>query len=269
MASAASKQSMLRQLENWLAGNISEFSFNKVKNREEIFMEIDFETADNHTRLPLLGEDAPEFKADSTQGEIDFPKDFKGKWVVLFSHPADFTPVCTSEIATFAALQDEFTQLNTALVGLSVDSNSSHLAWLQTIQNKIKFGAYKGQNINFPVIADCKMTVAKKYGMIQPSSSDSKAVRAVFIIDPKGIVRTILYYPLSTGRNFQEIKRIIQALQVTDRYGVSTPADWQPGEPVLVGAPSDMEGLRARQNKDNGNLSCQDWFFCSHSAPEA
>lgn len=232
-------------------------------------MEADIETAESRTRLPLLGEDAPEFKADSTQGVIDFPKDFKGKWVVLFSHPADFTPVCTSEIATFAALQDEFAELNTALIGLSVDSNSSHLAWLQTIQNKIKFGAYHGQDINFPVIADCKMSVAKKYGMIQPSSSDSKAVRAVFIIDPKGIVRTILYYPLSTGRNFQEIKRIIQALQTTDRYNVSTPADWKPGEAVLVSAPSDMEGLRARQENSNGSLSCQDWFFCTHTDTNA
>ena len=145
--------------------------------------------------IPLLGDDAPAFTAVTTQGEINFPKDYKGKWVVLFSHPADFTPVCTSEIATFAAMQDEFAALGTELIGLSVDSNNSHVAWLKNIQDKIRFGAYNGQPIKFPIIADIKMEVANKYGMVQPSMNDTKAVRAVFVIDDKGKIRTILYYP--------------------------------------------------------------------------
>lgn len=229
---------------------------------------IDMENENFH-QMPLLGDEAPEFIADSTKGEINFPKDYKGKWVVLFSHPADFTPVCTSEIATFATMQEDFKKLNTELVGLSVDSNNSHLAWLKNIQDKIRFGTYNGEDINFPIIADVKMDVAKKYGMIQPSSSDTKAVRAVFVIDPKGKVRTILYYPLSTGRNFAEIKRIVEALQLTDKYDVSTPANWKKGDAVLAGAPSDIKAMRERIEKTPADLVCQDWFFCTKENPDA
>lgn len=226
---------------------------------------IELETTFN--KMPLLGDDAPEFTAMSSQGEIKFPHDYKGKWVVLFSHPADFTPVCTSEIATFAALKQDFDDLNTALVGLSVDSNSSHLAWIKTIQDKIRYLAYNGQPISFPIVADLKMDVAKKYGMIQPSMSDTKAVRAVFIIDPHGKIRTILYYPLSTGRNMDEIKRILRALQLTDKYNINTPANWKEGDAVLVSAPADMEELRKRIEKTPDDYSCQDWFFCSKPNP--
>ncbi len=217
--------------------------------------------------FPLLGDEAPAFTAMTTQGEINFPKDFKGKWVILFSHPADFTPVCTSEIATFAAMQEEFAALGTELVGLSVDSNNSHVAWLKNIQDKIRFGAYDGQPINFPIIADVKMDVARKYGMVQPAMSDTKAVRAVFIVDDKGKIRTILYYPQTTGRSFSEIKRIIQALQLTDAFGVSTPADWKPGADVLASAPADMESLDKRLHEE-GKFKCQDWFFCTSKSPE-
>lgn len=227
--------------------------------------EIDIEASSSH--LPLIGEKAPEFKAQTTRGEIDFPKDYKGKWVVLFSHPADFTPVCTSEIARFAAMQKDFDDLNAALVGLSVDSVSAHLAWLKNIQDRIRFGGYQGEEINFPIIADMKMDVAKKYGMIQPSASDTKAVRAVFFIDPKGIIRALMYYPLSTGRNFNEIKRVLQALQLTDKHGISTPADWQPGDAVLVSAPAGMKELEERIEKTPEDYVCQDWFFCSKPNP--
>lgn len=163
-------------------------------------------------RMPLIGEDAPAFKAITTQGEINFPEDYKGKWVILFSHPADFTPVCTTEFMTFASMIDEFKAINTELVGLSVDSLYAHIAWLRRIQ-ELEWKDMKHVNVTFPLIEDIRMEVANKYGMIQPNASNTQAVRAVFVVDPNGKIRTILYYPLSTGRNFDEIKRIILALQ--------------------------------------------------------
>jgi peroxiredoxin (alkyl hydroperoxide reductase subunit C) len=158
------------------------------------------------TTMPLIGDAAPEFTAVTTQGTINFPKDYKGKWVILFSHPADFTPVCTTEFMTFASMMDEFKALNTELVGLSVDSLYAHIAWLRRI-GELEWKGMKNLNVTFPLIEDIKMEVANKYGMIQPGQSNTQAVRAVFVVDPKGIIRTILYYPLSMGRNFDEIKR--------------------------------------------------------------
>ncbi len=217
-------------------------------------------------RMPLIGDDAPEFVAETTQGTIHFPDDYDGKWVILFSHPADFTPVCTSEIATFAAMADDFKALNTELLGVSVDSISSHIAWLNSIQQDVRFNDYHGQSVNFPIIADMRMDVAKKYGMIQQHASDTKAVRAVFFIDPKHKIRAIIYYPLSNGRNFAEIRRLLLALQTTDQYGVSTPADWTSGDPVLVGAPATMEALHKRLDAEKdgaGDLECGGtWYFC-------
>ncbi len=219
-----------------------------------------------YNRMPLIGDKAPDFVAETTQGTIRFPEDYEGKWVILFSHPADFTPVCTSEIATFATLVDDFKALNTELIGVSVDSISSHVAWLKSIQDHVKFNAYDGQPVSFPIIADMKMDVAKKYGMIQPHASDTKAVRAVFFIDPKHKVRAVIYYPLSNGRSFSEIKRLLQALQTTDQYGVSTPADWNPGDPVLVGAPTTMSELKSREAGEKvgkDDLECSGtWYFC-------
>ena len=185
------------------------------------------------TTMPLIGDPAPSFKAVTTNGEINFPKDYEGKWVVLFSHPADFTPVCTTEFMTFASMHDEFKALNTELVGLSVDSLYAHIAWLRKIE-ELEWKDYKNLQVKFPLIEDIRMDVSSKYGMIQPGQSNTQAVRAVFIVDPKGIIRTILYYPLSTGRNFDEIKRIIQALQKADADGVATPADWRPGDDVII-----------------------------------
>ena len=154
------------------------------------------------TRMPLIGDDAPAFTAVTTQGVINFPEDYKGKWVILFSHPADFTPVCTTEFMTFATMQEEFKALNTELIGLSVDSLYAHIAWLRKIQ-ELEWNGMKNVEVKFPLIEDIKMEVASKYGMIQPNQSTTQAVRAVFIIDPEAKIRTILYYPLSTGRNFQ------------------------------------------------------------------
>jgi len=215
------------------------------------------------THLPVIGEPAPAFEANTTQGFIKFPDDFKDSWVILFSHPADFTPVCTTEFMTFACMQGEFERLNCKLIGLSIDSNFSHIAWLRTIKEKIEYKGMRNVEVNFPVIADLKMDVAKKFGMIQPAESDVNAVRAVFIIDEKGIIRALMYYPLSTGRNFQELKRLLIALQTADKYQVATPADWQPGEDVIVPPPGSCGTAKDRvDNACEQGLRCHDWFMC-------
>lgn len=214
-----------------------------------------------NNKMPLIGDIAPSFEAITTQGKISFPKDFSGKWVILFSHPADFTPVCTTEFMTFGSMIDEFKNLNTELVGLSVDSLYSHIAWLRKIQ-ELQWKDKKNINVTFPLIEDIKMEVAKAYGMIQPGQSTTQAVRAVFIIDPNGIIRTILYYPLSTGRNFQEIKRIILALQKADKDGVATPADWEPGDDVIVPTAGSCGVAKERMENQDENTYCLDWFMC-------
>ena len=212
-------------------------------------------------RMPLIGEDAPAFKAITTQGEINFPEDYKGKWVILFSHPADFTPVCTTEFMTFASMIDEFKAINTELVGLSVDSLYAHIAWLRRIQ-ELEWKDMKHVNVTFPLIEDIRMEVANKYGMIQPNASNTQAVRAVFVIDPNGKIRTILYYPLSTGRNFDEIKRIILALQKADSDQCATPADWRPGDDVIVPTAGSCGTARERMENQNEDQYCLDWFLC-------
>ena len=168
--------------------------------------------------MPRIGEKAPEFTANTTQGKMDFPGDYTGKWIILFSHPADFTPICTSEFVTFGKMQEEFGNLNCQLVGLSIDGLSSHIAWLRTIKEKIQYKGMKNIDVQFPLIDDIKMEVANKYGMIQPNESDTKAIRAVFFIDPTGIIRAIIYYPLNLGRNFDELKRVLIGLQTVDKF---------------------------------------------------
>ena len=212
-------------------------------------------------RMPLIGDKAPAFKAVTTQGQINFPEDFSGKWVILFSHPADFTPVCTTEFMTFGSMINEFKALNTELVGLSVDSLYAHIAWLRKIQ-ELEWNGKKNINVTFPLIEDIKMDVAKAYGMIQPGQSTTQAVRAVFIIDPNAIIRTILYYPLSTGRNFDEIKRIILALQKADKDGVATPADWRPGDDVIIPTAGSCGVAKERMDSKSADQYCLDWFMC-------
>lgn len=212
-------------------------------------------------RMPLIGDAAPAFTAKTTQGDINFPADYEGKWVILFSHPADFTPVCTTEFMTFASMADEFKALNTELVGLSVDSLYAHIAWLRRIQ-EIEWKNFKNVEVKFPLIEDIKMDVSSLYGMIQPSQSTTQAVRAVFVIDPKGIIRTILYYPLSTGRNFDEIKRIILALQKADKDACATPADWRPGEDVIVPTAGSCGVAKERMETKSDDQYCLDWFMC-------
>ncbi len=213
-------------------------------------------------RLPLIGEKAPEFEAETTQGPISFPEDYSGKWVVFFSHPADFTPVCTTEFMTFASMQDEFSRLDCELLGLSIDSNFSHIAWVRTIREKIEFGGMKNVDVRFPIISDLSMEVAMKYGMLHPDASDTQAVRAVFIIDPDSVVRAILYYPLSNGRNMKEIKRLLLALQHTDEHGVATPANWHPGDDVIIPPPGTCAAADERVEGAGDEYRCQDWFLC-------
>lgn len=212
--------------------------------------------------MPRIGDKAPVFKAVTTQGDIDFPKDYKGKWVILFSHPADFTPVCTSEFMTFASMEKMFNKANCQLVGLSVDGLYSHITWLRTIKEKIEYKGMKNVEVKFPLIEDIKMDVAKAYGMIQPGESNTKAVRAVFFIDPKGIIRTIIYYPLSLGRNFKELYRILIGLQTADEFNVALPADWQPGDDVIVPTAGSCGVAKERMDNES-DMTCYDWFFCT------
>ncbi len=212
-------------------------------------------------RMPLIGDKAPAFVAKTTQGVINFPADYVGKWVILFSHPADFTPVCTTEFMTFTSMMDEFTALNTQLIGLSVDSLYAHIAWLRKIK-ELEWKGMKNLEVTFPLIEDIRMDVANKYGMIQPGQSNTQAVRAVFAIDPEGTIRTILYYPLTTGRNFDEIKRIIQALQKSDKDHVATPADWRPGDDTIVPTAGSCGVAKERMESKNKDVYCLDWFMC-------
>jgi peroxiredoxin (alkyl hydroperoxide reductase subunit C) len=216
--------------------------------------------------MPRIGDPAPEFTAVTTRGEINFPADYAGKWVILFSHPADFTPVCTSEFMTFAAMQQEFADYNTELIGLSVDGLYSHIAWLRTIKEKIRFRDMENVEVTFPLIEDITMEVARKYGMIMPGEDSTKAVRAVFFIDPQGVIRAIIYYPLSLGRNFDELLRVTKALQAADHFGVATPADWRPGEPVIVPTASSYDTAEERMAGADG-VKCEDWFFCTKDIP--
>jgi len=213
--------------------------------------------------MPRIGEKAPTFKAVTTQGNINFPGDYEGSWVILFSHPADFTPVCTSEFMTFASREKEFNDLGCKLVGLSVDGLYSHIAWLRTIKDKIEYKGMKNVEVKFPLIEDITMDVACLYGMIQPGESATKAVRAVFVIDPKGVIRTIIYYPLSTGRNFDELIRVVQALKAADAYGIATPADWVPGDEVIVPPAGSCGVAKDRMEGKETGVTCHDWFFCT------
>ncbi len=213
--------------------------------------------------MPRIGDKAPSFKAVTTQGEINFPEQYAGKWIILFSHPADFTPVCTSEFMTFATLENQFAELNCQLVGLSVDGLYSHIAWLRIIKEKIDYKGMKNVEVKFPLIEDITMEVAHKYGMMQPGESSTKAVRAVFFIDPKGVIRTIIYYPLSMGRNFDELLRALQALQTADSFGVATPADWRPGDDVIVPTAGSCGVAKERMEGKEAGVTCHDWFFCT------
>lgn len=207
--------------------------------------------------MPRIGDAAPDFEAVTTTGNIKFSEYNKDSWVILFSHPADFTPVCTTELSGFAQEGDFFEKHNTKLIGLSVDSIFSHIAWVNAVDEKT--GVY----FNFPIIADIDMKVANLYGMLQPGESATAPVRAVFFIDPKGTIRLIMYYPLNIGRNMEEIKRVLIALQTSDANQVAMPLNWVPGDEVIVGAPNTLEALKAR--KADTSLNQIDWYLAKKS----
>ncbi|HOS91943.1 MAG TPA: peroxiredoxin [Armatimonadota bacterium] len=220
--------------------------------------------------IPLIGDNAPAFRAVTTQGEISFPEDYKGKWVILFSHPADFTPVCTTEFMTFASMQEQFRALNCELIGLSIDSHYSHIAWLRTIREKISYKGMSHVEVTFPVIADLKMDVAKAYGMVQPGAADTQAVRAVFFIDPQSKVRALIYYPLANGRNFDELLRLLIAMQTSDAHQCATPADWRPGDDVIIPPPGSCGSAKERvDGAGSGGYECLDWFLCLKKLPKS
>jgi len=221
------------------------------------------------TTMPRIGDKAPEFKAKTTQGVINYPSDYKGNWTILFSHPADFTPVCTTEFMTFATLEEKFNAANCKLVGLSVDGLYSHIAWLRTIKEKMEYKGMKDVEVTFPLIEDITMEVAKLYGMIQPNEDNTKAVRAVFYVDPEGVIRTIIYYPLSVGRNFDELYRVLIALQTTDEFNCAAPADWRPGDDVIVPPAGSCGTADDRMEGREEGVECKDWFFCTKKLDEA
>jgi peroxiredoxin (alkyl hydroperoxide reductase subunit C) len=202
-----------------------------------------------------LGMLAPDFEAKTTHGKVKL-SDYKGKWVILFSHPGDFTPVCTTEFIAFAKKHDEFVKRNVQLLGLTVDSLPSHIAWVRSIEE------HMGVHIPFPTIADLDTRISRMYGMIHPDMSDEAPIRSLFIIDPNRIVRMIFFYPAGVGRSSDEILRIMDALQLTTREKVATPADWKPGDPVLVSSPHTQQDAEAREKSHEG-LECKEWYLCT------
>lgn len=208
-------------------------------------------TSQTRVALPRLNEPAPAFDALTTHGRKSLA-DYHGKWLILFSHPADFTPVCTTEFTAFARRADDFAALNTELIGLSIDSHYAHIAWVRSIKESF------GVDIRFPIIADLDMKVAQAYGMIQPGASDTQAVRATFIIDPEGILRAMVYYPMTNGRSIDEFYRLVQALQTADNHKVATPENWMPGQDVIVPTPQTTDAAEARLSE---GYDTKDWYF--------
>ncbi|MCB1491334.1 MAG: peroxiredoxin [Rhodobiaceae bacterium] len=202
-------------------------------------------------QFPRLNEPAPDFNALTTHGQRCL-EDYRGRWLVLFSHPADFTPVCTTEFIAFAKKADAFAALGCDLLGLSIDSHYAHIAWVRNIKEKF------GVDIPFPIIADLSMNVAHAYGMIQPGASDTSAVRATFVIDPQGVLRAMLYYPMTNGRSVDEIYRLVEAMKTSDANGIATPESWTPGKPVIVPPPATTQAAEKRVSE---GYDTTDWYF--------
>ena len=209
------------------------------------------ETANPQPQMPQLNKPAPAFEAKTTAG-VKKLEDYKGRWLVLFSHPADFTPVCTTEFMAFAKAHDTFQALKCDLLGLSIDSNFAHIAWIRNIKEKF------GVDIPFPIIEDLSMQVASAYGMIQPGASDTSAVRATFIIDPEGVLRAMVYYPMTNGRSIDEFLRLVEALQTSDANGVATPENWKKGDKVIVPPPATAADAEKRAGEGYDYV---DWYF--------
>ena len=209
------------------------------------------ETAIQAPQLPQLNKAAPAFDALTTHGRKTLA-DYKGKWLILFSHPADFTPVCTTEFMAFAKRHEAFQARDAELLGLSIDSHYAHIAWTRNIKDKFDV------DVRFPIIADLDMKVANAYGMIQPGASDTSAVRATFVIDPNGVLRAMVYYPLNVGRSIDEVYRLLVALQTADAHQIALPENWQPGKDVIVPPPATAEAANARSGE---GFNTVDWYF--------
>jgi peroxiredoxin 2/4 len=201
--------------------------------------------------MPRLNETAPDFSAETTHGPRSLG-DYRGKWLILFSHPADFTPVCTTEFIAFSRNYEKFQALGCDLLGLSIDSNFAHIAWARNIEENF------GVKVPFPIIADLSMNVANAYGMIQPGASDTSAVRATFLIDPESKLRAMVYYPMTNGRSIAEFLRLLEALQTSDKHAVATPEAWQPGEKVIVPPPKTQADAESRKA---AGYDYTDWYF--------
>jgi len=214
------------------------------------------EQMDQITQMPRIGDIAPDFESMTTQGMLRFSEYNKGSWVVLFSHPADFTPVCTTEMSGFALREDEFNAMNAKLLGLSIDSIHAHIAWVNNVKKNL------GILMKFPIIADIDMKVSKLYGMLQPGESETAAVRAVFFVDPNRKIRLIMYYPLNVGRNMEEIIRVLKALQIADKHSVALPLNWQPGDKVIVPPPKTVSEMEEREKS---NYEMVDFYLAKKS----
>jgi peroxiredoxin (alkyl hydroperoxide reductase subunit C) len=219
---------------------------------ENLITYQNFKNMETVNIIPRIGDMAPDFEALTTTGPLKFSEYNKGSWVVMFSHPADFTPVCTTEMCGFAEEKDFWAKHNTKLLGLSIDSIHAHIAWVNAVHEKTNI------LFEFPIIADLDMKISKLYGMLQPGESETAAVRAVFIIDPTGKVRLVMYYPLNVGRNMDEIKRALVALQTSDAEKVAMPLNWKPGDKVIVPPPKTLSALAERKAS---NLEMVDWYL--------
>ena len=219
-----------------------------------------FAQSTDSNRIPLIGEKAPEFSGQSTMGAIHFPTDYYGHWKILFSHPANFTPVCSTEILELAELQDDFKKLDTKIVVMSTDGLNSHIEWVRSLQN-IRLYDRESVTIEFPLVSDPDLDISKKYGMLHPNYSTTRDVRGVFIIDPEDKICATFFYPASTGRNMEEIKRVLIALQTSAKRNVYTPANWQPGGDVLIPGPTSIEEAEKLASKNDPDLYSLEWYL--------
>jgi len=213
-----------------------------------------------NTHIPLLGEMAPEFTAQTTTGRIHFPEDYQMKWKIIFSHPGDFTPVCSTELLELASMQEDFKKLNTNIMVLSTDGLSSHMAWVKSLET-ISYPGNQPLKIDFPLIADPDSKISRMYGMIHSYTSNTKDVRGVYIIDPNDRIAAIFFYPMNVGRNIDEIKRTLIALQTSEKYDILTPANWNPGQKVLVHSPTTQQESEKMLKKNDKNLTSLAWYL--------
>ena len=214
----------------------------------------------DEVRIPLIGDSAPKFTAETTLGKINFPDDYYGKWKILFSHPADFTPVCSSEIIELSYLQDDFKKLSTQLLVLSTDGINSHMEWIKSLES-IKYNDRESVKVEFPLISDIGLEISKQYGMLHANSSKTKNIRGVFIIDPENKIRAISFYPMTVGRNLEEIKRTLIALQPSDNQDVLIPANWKDGDDVLIHSPKSVEESNKMKEKNDSKLYSYTWYM--------